>query len=313
MHLSTSSFSSYRRAVAITLLWAIVFIVGLEVVTRLGFARVSRIESRIQQEHTEALALRPAPHGQPPTILIVGNSLLLNAIDQSFATHMAPYAHVQRFVIESTSILDWEYGVRRLFAEGARPDYFIVCLGPTHWVSDAIRGDYSSYYLFQTRDIPAVGREVGLSLTEESSLLAARYSLFYAGRACIRNFILNRSYPSYGELLSRLTTHPAALFPLDQVEAKVERRLRQLIESTHQQSRLIMLVPPTFYDYQTGMRAAAQKMNVPLLVPIPANELPSSMFTDSFHVNELGAQKFMALLEPQLRALIAADSLGSSK
>ncbi len=313
MHSSTSSSSSYRRAVAIALLAAVVFLVGLELVTRMGFSRISRVESRVRHEHEEASALRPGGPGHPPTVLIVGNSLLLAAIDETFATRMAPYAHVQRFVIEQTGVLDWEYGIRRLLAEGARPDYLVVCLGPTHWVSDAIRGDYSSYYLFRARDIPAVGRDVGLSLTEDASLLAARYSLFYAGREGLRNYLLNRTYPAYGELLHNLTTHPPPPFPLDQVEAKVESRIRQFKESTSQQSRLVLLVPPTFTDYQASMRAAAQKMSVPLLVPVAANEFPSSMFTDDFHVNDVGAQKFMALLEQQLKELIANTPAGQAK
>lgn len=307
MHSSISSSNpAYRRSVAISLVAAAATLIFIESVTRFGFQRVSRLESRTAQEYRQALALRPAPPGQPPNILIAGNSLLLAGMDESINKLVAPQARVYRLVVEQTHYIDWHYGVRRLLADGSQPDYLILCIGPTHWVSDVIRGDYSSYYLYRTPDIPSVARDAGYGLTRQAGLFTARYSMYYAGRANLRNFLLHRLYPGYSDIQHDLTTHPAPDFPLDKIEQTVEGRLRELTATIGHRTRFAMLIPPTFVNYEEGIRQAAEKVGVRLLVPIHAGELPEEMFVDHMHVSDAGSRKFMAILAGQLKDLVAA-------
>ena len=51
----------------------------------------------------------------------------------------------------------------------------------------------------------AAGSDSGYDLSEISNLFFARYSLFFAGLNNFRNFILNKTAPSYAETLRSFT------------------------------------------------------------------------------------------------------------
>src|SRR5579862_83301 len=192
---------SYLRPIGGTLALFAVLLAGLEGATRLGFTRISRIESRIRGEYVRAVAVRPGTPARP-TILLLGNSLLLEGVDyESLQRTLASRATAVRFVIEQTSYLDWYYGIRRLLAEGARPDRIVLCLNVSQLLSNSIRGEYSAFYLIRTQDIAKAGRAAGFDLTKLSGLFLARYSLFYAGRNSVRNFALNAVDKPYAEVL----------------------------------------------------------------------------------------------------------------
>ena len=295
---------SYRRAIAIALFLCVAFLIGLEAATRLGFQRVSRIEGRIASEYVAAKGIGATLSGQPPSILLLGNSLLLEALEyDTIQKTVAPEARLTRFVIEQTHYLDWHYGIRRLLAEGARPDIMVLCLAPSHMIDSLTRGDYSSYYLFQMRDIAAVAGDAGYDLTRESSLVAAHYSLFYAGRAGLRGYLLNRVDAPYADILHQFAFRPARLPPGKEIERIVEERLRRLKDSVQGRTRIVLLLPPGFMAGEQEMREAAERTGITMLTPVHTGELPQSMFRDDFHVNEIGATKFTAALAPPLKEL----------
>jgi len=281
--------------------------VFLEAATRLGFQRISRIERRIGAEYREARSIPATEAGQAPSMLFVGNSLLLEAVEYPGIQKAAgPEIRVQRFVIERTNYLDWYYGIRRLLNEGSHPDFIVLCLAPSQMAHKLIRGEYSSYYLFQASDIPAVARDEEYGLTAESSLFAAHYSLYFAGRANLRSFLLNRVDHSYSEILQNLGIGSIGAAPTGEIERIAELRLRTLTESIGNRTRLILLLPPTFMPGEPELRAAAEKAGVPFLTPVHTGEIPRSMFMDEFHVNAQGAEKFTTALTPQLKALVAS-------
>jgi len=72
-----------------------------------------------------------APNGRDSTveseILLVGNSLLNEGVDfPQFTADMPTKWRIKRLVIESTTYIEWYYGLGRIFRDGARPD--LVCL-----------------------------------------------------------------------------------------------------------------------------------------------------------------------------------------
>jgi hypothetical protein len=287
----------YRWPIAWTLLMTVLSLVALEVVTRFGFGHISRIESRIHQEHMTALAARPAGAGSA-NVLMLGNSLLLEAMDYDEVRKTLPPRIIPvRFVIENTAYLDWYYGIKRLFGDGTRVNYVVVCLSIDHFLSNSTLGDYSSFYLFPTSDIVTVGRRAGMDNTEISSLFFARYSLFYAGRNNMRNFILNRLDPAYTEVLRNVVVRPARPRTDAEVLASAVPRLEALRDlCARHDAKFLFLLPPGFEPGANGLSEAGRQAGVPILIPVPQNAWQRNMFRDGFHLNHAGSVQFTARL-----------------
>ena len=232
--------------------WLIVLLLSLaailltlEVGTRIGFRLISKIESRTMME------ARAAPHTQPfvdgrPSMLLVGNSLMLEDVDYAaLKRQLASRASVSRFVIEQTYYYDWYFGIRRLFAEGARPREIVLGIQPSVIPMDRIRGDYSAYYLISGSDLLDAARAMHYDLTQTSGLAFAHFSLFYAGRNNLRNFILNKVDPKYGELLHALVTNRAPVVMSAEAARISTDRLAAINRLCHSHgARFIYFVPP---------------------------------------------------------------------
>jgi len=288
---------SVRAILCLVLLCA-----AVEAVTRLGFSHISRrIESRTSTDYKAALAIR---HGVRQQVLIVGNSLMLEGIDYPLLREsLSGHADALSFPIEQTQYFDWYYGLRRLFADGSQPDVVVMCMSAEHLVWSSIRGDYSAYYLFLLPDIPQVGRDVHYDLTKTSSLVLARFSLFYAGRGPLRNFVLVRTDPAYAEMLHRISTIPAQFSGNAEMERIAEVRLGLLRDlcAAHG-ARFIFLLAPGFGPEEPPLVQAGELSHTDVLVPFHLNELSRDKFRDSFHLNATGAQMFTVRVAELLKS-----------
>ena len=273
---------------------------SLEVVTRAGFRHISRIESRIASQYNTASALRRTPGKQ--TILFLGNSLPLEGIDiPQLRTAMGNHTLCVPFFIEQTQYLDWYFGMRRLFQGGSKPDVVVLSMNIYHLMSPAIRGDYSAFYLFRTADIPEIGRETQSNLTTTSGLLLSHFSLFYAGRTPLRNFLLTRVDRPYSDLLHELSTHPASSAAAGTAEEILTRRLREVRTLSESYGiRFVFLLPPGFGS-ESALTSSAERAGAPVLIPIHLNRLDRDKFRDGFHLNEAGSAIFTRRLAEELR------------
>jgi len=272
----------------------VLILASLETITRFGFRRLSGMESRIATDHSNALTIR---RGLPPssTMLLVGNSLLLNGLDPDrFRAAMEPKVKPVRFVIEGTAYLEWYYGLRRLFDEGSRPDRVVLCMSMHQLLGNSTRGDYSAFYLFQTRDLLSVGRDTGLDLTGISSLFFSRYSLFYAGRTGLRNYILNTIDPAYAKVLKDIASGQADSLSDAQVLAGAPQRLIRLrMLCAQYNASFDFLLPPGFGTGSGGLVEAGRRTGTSVLIPVPQNSWKSDMFLpDNYHLNQKGAVRF---------------------
>jgi hypothetical protein len=290
---------SYYRPIVITAVMLSILLVSLEAVTRLAFARLSHIEARIATDYRAALTTRPGGQARP-TILLLGNSLLLEGLDYpGIRRAMAP-ANPVRFVVESTSYLDWYYGIRRLLSSGARPDRIVLCLNLSQLFMSRLRGDYSAYYLIRTPDLARAGREAGIDLTGISSLFFARYSLFYAGRNNLRSFVLHTVDAPYADAIHALTVVSGGDFT-DHDALGAATRLDQLRALCAQYKvEFSFLLPPGFGHGSQGLMEAGRKANTPVLIPVAQNSWDSSRYTDNLHLNPAGAVEFTKLLAVEL-------------
>ena len=281
----------YARWSVYALLCLALFCAGIEGLTRFGFSHISRIEARIATDHKAALAIRKSSR---PTVLLVGNSLMLEGIDASrLRESLASAAYVVSFPIEQTQYLDWYYGLRRLFADGSQPDLVVLCMNAEHLISPRIRGDYSAYYLFRLADIPEIRREIHYDLTKTSGLVLSHFSLFYAGRSPLRNFVLVSTDRAYASLLQRIAGTPAPIRPDAEMERMSEARLGELqaLCSSHK-ARFAYLLAPGFGTGEGALVQAGVQSRTDVMIPFHLNALSRDKFRDGFHLNASGAQLF---------------------
>lgn len=294
------------RAVRALLAAIGVFLVAGEIGIHVAYRKWSAIEGRIASEYRQATAIRRVP-GNASVILFLGNSLLLEALDiPKLREQFAPSAQVTRFAIEGTGFQDWHYGVRRLLAQGSRPDVIVLCMSATGMLTRDIRGDYSSYYLFDLDDIPAVAREFHMDLTRTSSLLFAHFSLLYAARNNYRVFVMNRIDMPYSRIAQALGPHQPGELPSAEVIVRVvENRLRVMKQDTAASGvRLMLLVPPGSLPCDDELIEAGRRSGVDTMIPFRADTMPRSMFRDPTHVNREGSALFTAAVETELRARV---------
>src|SRR5579863_1934344 len=97
------------RLIVIVLFIAVATVIALEIGTRLILTHFSNIERRVATEYRTVSRIRPAP-GRP-SLLLLGNSLLLEGVDMSVLRSLLPeHLRTYRYVIEATYLLDWKYG-----------------------------------------------------------------------------------------------------------------------------------------------------------------------------------------------------------
>ncbi len=292
------------------------WLAGLEIFTKVVVERHSKVQEEVNREYREAIAIRQSAGG-PGQLLVVGNSLVGQDLDfPALKKGLAPEWETHRFWIHATEYEDWYYGLRRLFAEGARPKVVAVTLAAMHWHTSTIRGDYSSLYLFRPLDIPAIGAEVGLDRTKTSNLLFARYSRFYALRSEIRKETLKVIFPDLPRMYQLFK--PTMGQPLTAAEVKpvLEPRVRRIEELTAKYgARLILIVPPVprpGQEFHAEIVNAAAAAGAQAVIPLSCKDLPGREFEDDVHLTATGAKVFTQKLIGPLREALAQRASGDS-
>src|SRR5579863_7251708 len=70
-----------RRAIFAVIGTGLLVLLSAEALSRFAFPRISQIEARITSDEREAKSIGAPVPGAPPTIFMVGNSLLLEGLD----------------------------------------------------------------------------------------------------------------------------------------------------------------------------------------------------------------------------------------
>jgi lysophospholipase L1-like esterase len=256
--------------------------------------------SRVSQQYTQALKIRPAGPGQPTPILLVGNSLLLEGIDvHRLQDSINGQVRVYPVFLEATGYYDWLYGLRRLFRQGARPPIVVLGVGVNGFVADSVRQEYAPLMLFDLQDVLGIASDLKMDRTATSNFLLAHSSVFWDTRAVLRTQILRHTIPRYRELILLLKPEPVTLNrPV--FEAVADARLEQLRAlCASYGARFILLVPPTPGSAEAvrRMTLAAQKARVETIVPIDPEVLSVKYYQpDELHLNSQGAALFTSAL-----------------
>jgi lysophospholipase L1-like esterase len=275
----------------------------------------SETYARVSQEYAEALKMRPARPGEPASLLMVGNSLLLYGVDMDRLTNLTTgRVHICPIFLEATGYYDWFYALQRLFREGSRPQVVVLGVGVNSFLANTVRQDYVPLMLFDLRDSLSVASDLKMDHTAASNLLLAHSSAFWDTRSILRTQILRHTVPHYQELVSLLKPQ-SAIPPAPQFQAIANSRLEQLraLCEAHG-AKLILLVPPTPFseDAVRQMIIASQKANVDAWVPIDPAALPAKYYlSDELHLNSEGAALFTTALAEFLPPVTIRESMTS--
>lgn len=304
-----------RRYSLILLTLCALFAAGLEFGVRYFLPRVGSIHPRLDREHAQADKMRPVP-GEPVPVLTIGNSLMQKGINFRLLNEkLLPEYKVTRFVVEDTNYLDWYYGLRRLFCEGARPKVVILVLNARQLLAPNVQDDAFAELLMDSRDLLSVKRTLASDNTVTSNLLAAHLSHFYGARTDLHKWILVRLMPDFPVLASRLRPPNPPLAADEEIEKQATERLRQISTLCAQYgAQFVFVMPPSnaVRDGSAAIQLAGSQVGVPVLVPIQPQELPSNLYSDGFHLNYKGAVVFTQALSSSLRQTLRKDSFVQS-
>ena len=279
-------------------------VIALELSANYLLQHKSGTYARISLQYQQALTARPAEAGEPASVLMVGNSLLLHGVQLDRLQELtAGRMQVFPIFLEQTGYYDWLYGLRELFRRGARPDVVVVGVGVNYFLENGVREDYAPMMFFNARDTLAVASDLKLDHTATSNLLLAHASTFWDTRSAVRTQLLNRVVPHLQDLFSLINPRPSVPEGPD-FEAIANPRLRRLRELCKANSaKLILLVPPTLASEGavSEMARAAHMEGVDISVPINPDALSERFYLkDGMHLNHDGAVVFTSALAKDL-------------
>lgn len=304
---SSSKTNSWRLQTIALLALMAVYGLAVESITRCVLSPMSKIQRVFTSELAQSAHLQSAADDRPRTLLVVGNSLLDAAVDfRQLNSSLGSEWRAVRLFVSDSDYLDWRFGLSKLLASGTHPDAVAVMLTPRQLVSDHFRGGFSAHYMMRVSDLPRLAEEAHLHPTAASSLLFARYSLFYGIRAELRNGILAQVFPNLPDVLFRLAYTRRAKLGDEAVQLRSTTRLRELKTTTDGYGiQLVLLLPPlpsaSDQEAEPPVIESGRRTGVQVLNPLPAGELPLSAFRDGFHTNRQGAIAYTTRLGPILR------------
>lgn len=289
--------------------------ISLEGLSDYLLKRHSETYARVSPQYADALRVRHANPGEPLSVLMVGNSLLLYGVDVDRLQKLtSSRLSIHPIFLEATGYYDWLYGLQRLFRDGSRPQVVVLGVGVNAFLSNGVRQDYAPLMFFDLKDAANVAHDLKFDNTEMSNLLLAHSSVFWDTRSVIRMQILRHAVPHCRELFLLLKAQ-APIPPPPEFAAianpRVER-LRQLCASYG--AKLIILVPPTPSSEEAvhQMTLAAQREGVGSLVPVDPAVLPHHYYlADDIHLNPEGAAIFTSALATYLPRQLASESSSS--
>ena len=291
------------RASGVLLGALVVVAAGLELAAGTVGVRSSRILSRMNTEHKSLLGFASSA-AHPKTVMILGNSLLVEGVDYPAMQKDLSAAgwESRRFVVEQTGYYDWKFGLRRLTSEGCRPDAIVLMLSATQFALNSYAGPAFAYNLMRATDVVEVMQTTGIHPTEAASLLLARESNFFGLRLEFRKHLLFALVPGMNDLVPHLTA-AGKPSPHAFVRTQVLRRLPELVgEAASLGQHLILAIPPVAGgdDYAADVIEGGRLTGLPVLYPIRTGDLAADQFQDGFHLNASGAQVFTKALTSAL-------------
>jgi hypothetical protein len=314
--ISDSKHPAVTHAKALLAICAIV-ICGLEVSSHYLLNHFSLTYSRISRQYEEAVKMRHAGAGEPPSVLMVGNSLLLHGVLVDRLRSMTSSTmQIYPIFLEATGYYDWLYGLRKIFHEGAGPDVVVVGVGVNYFLANSTRQDYAPMLFLDGRDTLAMASDLHLDRTATSNLWLAHMSTFWDTRSAIRTQVLNHFVPHLENLFSLVSPRPSIPQRREFEEITIPRlqKLRELCDEHG--AKLILLLPPTLASESavSEMSYVGSLVGVDVSVPIDPSALSQKYYQpDGMHLNQEGAVLFTSALAKDLPGRVATQNTMASR
>jgi len=295
---------SARTGFIVLLVWLALILLVFDLGSPVVLDRLSRTEHRVEVELKAARALRPTTSDGRPTVLLAGNSLLLEGVQlEQLHDELAPKYEVSRLGIEQTHFLDWYFGLRRLLQEGARPSAIVLALGTDQLASKFTLGEEFAHRQMSARDLPLAIQETNLDRTTASTYFFAHWSNWLADKGVIRQRVLIILVPNFRALAGRIADHGAHIHDQEVLVGMAKKRLPELGELSRTYGvKIVLMVPPVLReDYSRDIQQVGAEVGVPVWVLSPPGEYPRSLYSDGYHLNQQGATDYTSRLAEQIR------------
>ena len=304
--------SSHTGVIALLVGLAVIML-GFEVGSPLILQHLSRTERRVETELLSARSLRPVTAEGRATVLLAGNSLLLEGVQlDHLHDSLASEYEVSRLGIEQTHYLDWYFGLRRLLEEGARPSLIVLSLATDQLASTLTLGEEFAHRQMSAHDFPLAIQASKLDRTTASTYLFAHWSNWLAGKSVIRERVLILLVPNFRQLAGRIADHGPHVSDPQLLLSRAQQRLPELRELSQTYGvKIVLLVPPTQReDHSREIQAMGEQTGLPVWVLSPPGEFPRDLYRDGFHLNDRGSEIFTSRLAEQIRKteLVKAES-----
>jgi hypothetical protein len=294
-----------------------VLIIFFELLSAYLLKHHSETYTRVSRQYAEAVQVRPSRPGEPTSVLMVGNSLLLEGVEVDRLQELTSSSmRIHPIFLEATGYYDWLYGLRRLFRHGARPQVVVLGIGVNYFLGNTLRQDYAPMMFLDAQDALGVASNLHLDRTATSNLLLAHWSAFWDTRSVIRTQILTHMVPHVKDLF--LLANPRPPIPtgpeIDAITVSRLQDLRELCEAHG--AKLILLLPPTLSSESAvgQMVFASEKVGVDISVPIDPAALSAKFYQpDGMHLNAEGAFLFTSAVATDLPKKVAVRELAAGR
>jgi hypothetical protein len=302
---------SPRAGIIVLCLGLALILIGLEVSSPPILKHFSRIQRRIESETLAANGLHPFTADGRPTILLVGNSLLLEGVQlDALQNNLASQYAVSRLAVEQTQYLDWYFGLRRLLEQGSHPSVIILALATDQMASGLTLGEAFAHRDMSVQDFPSVVREAKLDRTEASDYFLAHWSNWLADKGSIRQDVLILMVPNFRGLAERIADHGSHIHDPSALVGMARQRLPELRDLGQSYgTKIVVLVPPTLRpDSSSEIQKVGGELGLPVWVLSPPGEFPRDLFRDGFHLNDKGSEIFTTRLANQIQTQLGPIS-----
>jgi hypothetical protein len=263
---------------------------------------------RVANQLAEAVAARPGDLRQPASVVMMGNSLLLDGVQTEKLRQLtSSRMQIYPVFLEGTGYYDWLFALRRIFRQGARPNAVVVELETNSFLWNQVRMEYAPILFFDAADLWQVGLDVGMDRTARSNLLLSHWSAFWNTHGVVRLQILRHAVPYFEDLFTLIPVQRNALLQTERTttinsdaRALAAERFRTLNELCNSYgARLVMLAPPVPSSEGTVRELASigLKNGVAVVVPIDPEALTADHYEpDALHLNPDGAAAFTSAI-----------------
>lgn len=291
-------------------------IVALEISSAYLLKHSSITYERVSRQYDDALKIRRAGPGEPPAVLMVGNSLLLHGVKlDRLRTMTSSSMRIYPIFLEATGYYDWLYGLQRLFRQGSRPQVVVLGVGVNYLLKDGVRQDYVPMMFLDTKDTFAMASDLRMDRTETSNLFLEHSSIFWDTRSAMRMQVLNHMVPHLEDLFLFLNPKPTVPQGREFEEIAIPRLRRLLALCESNGTKLILLLPPTLSSESAinQMVYDSHLVGVDVSVPINPTTLSEKFYEpDGMHLNPDGALLFTSALAKDLpQRVVTHDTMAS--